>query len=281
MERWPDVEPVPLLPCGDSGRGWWRPPARADRCGSTHDFGTGYARVDSAFDFDRLRGKQFSARATNLLGRHDAQPFRFCRTSPDHWHPRDVGERLIPVASIVGSVDGASQRFDRNFRPVSDPEPAPAGSVGPMREGEPLRPSKSGLGTVRTTYSTVTTGLQQRALWVATTSALMSLSGLRLELVVERTRSRYRESTVRLTLSVTLRLSRKYPQAIPRCRVPGRRLLGGFVDQPLFRRWPISTTPPRRRWSSQSCETPGPLCSRALRSGGAGRRYRLELQARQ
>ena len=32
--------------------------------------GTGYARVDSAFDFDRLRGKQFSARATNLLGRH-------------------------------------------------------------------------------------------------------------------------------------------------------------------------------------------------------------------
>ena len=44
--------------------------------------GTGYARVDSAFDFDRLRGKQFSARATNLLAATDAQPFRFCRTSP-------------------------------------------------------------------------------------------------------------------------------------------------------------------------------------------------------
>ena len=31
---------------------------------------TGYARVDSVFDFDRLRGKQYGARATNLLGRH-------------------------------------------------------------------------------------------------------------------------------------------------------------------------------------------------------------------
>ena len=139
--------------------------------------GTGYARVDSAFDFDRLRGKQFITRATNLLGRHGRSTLPLLQDIPhDHWHPRDVGEQLIPVASIVGSVDGASQRFDRNFRPVSDRARARLGSVlVAMREGEPLRPSKSGLGTASTTYSTVTTGLQQRALWVATTSALMSL----------------------------------------------------------------------------------------------------------
>ena len=89
----------------------------------------------------------------------------------DHWHPRDVGERLIPVASIVGSVDGASQRFDRNFGPsVTEPAPAWAASWSPCARASRSRPSKSGLGTVSTTYSTVTTGLQQRALWVATTS---------------------------------------------------------------------------------------------------------------
>ena len=32
--------------------------------------GTGYASVDSAFDFDRLRRKHYGARATNLLGHH-------------------------------------------------------------------------------------------------------------------------------------------------------------------------------------------------------------------
>lgn len=104
--------------------------------------GTGYARVDSAFDFDRLRRKQYSARATNLLGRHGRSTLPLLQDIPhDHWHPRDVGEQLIPVASIVGSVDGASQRFDRNFRPVSDRARARLGSVlVAMREGETLPP---------------------------------------------------------------------------------------------------------------------------------------------
>jgi len=104
--------------------------------------GTGYARADSVFDFDRLRRKQYGARASRLLRR------------PGHWtlpvlhdvaheyrHLRDAGEQLIPVASIVGSVDGASQLFDRNFRPVSDRARARLSSVlVAMREGEPLPP---------------------------------------------------------------------------------------------------------------------------------------------
>jgi hypothetical protein len=54
---------------------------------------------------------------------------------------RDAGEQFIPVASIVGSVDGASQLFDRSFRPVSERAHARLGSVLlAMRQGEPLPP---------------------------------------------------------------------------------------------------------------------------------------------
>ncbi len=59
----------------------------------------------------------------------------------DYRNFREVGEQLIPVASIVGSVDGASQRFDRKFRPVSDRARVRLGSIlVVMREGEPLPP---------------------------------------------------------------------------------------------------------------------------------------------
>ncbi len=104
--------------------------------------GTGYARVDSVFDFDRLRRKQYGARAANLLGRHGRSTLPVLRdVTHDHWNFREVGEQLIPVASIVGSVDGASERFDRNFRPVSDRAHARLGSIlVVMREGEPLPP---------------------------------------------------------------------------------------------------------------------------------------------
>jgi hypothetical protein len=54
---------------------------------------------------------------------------------------REAGEQLIPVASIVGSVDGASQLFDRNFRPVSGRARARLGNVlVAMRKSEPLPP---------------------------------------------------------------------------------------------------------------------------------------------
>jgi hypothetical protein len=104
--------------------------------------GTGYARVDSAFDFDRLRRKQYGARATNLLGRHGRSTLPLLPdVTRDHRHFREAGEQLIPVASIVGSVDGASQLFDRKFRPVSDRARARLGNIlVAMREGEPLPP---------------------------------------------------------------------------------------------------------------------------------------------
>jgi hypothetical protein len=105
--------------------------------------GTGYARVDSAFDFDRLRRKQYGARALSLLRRRRRPSLHLLRElmTHDNRQLRDAGEQFIPVASIVGSVDGASQLFDRSFRPVSDRSRARLGSVlVAMREGEPLPP---------------------------------------------------------------------------------------------------------------------------------------------
>ena len=104
--------------------------------------GTGYARVDSAFDLDRLRRKRYGARALSVL-RRGARPTppllqEFTR-GPRQL--REAGEQFIPVASIVGSVDGASQLFDRNFRPVSDRARARLGSVlVAMRQGDSLPP---------------------------------------------------------------------------------------------------------------------------------------------
>ena len=69
--------------------------------------GTGYARVDSAFDLDRLRGKQYGARAADLLrGRGRSTLPLLQDVSHDYRQLRDDGEQLIPIASIVGSVDG-------------------------------------------------------------------------------------------------------------------------------------------------------------------------------
>ena len=104
--------------------------------------GTGYARVDSAFDFDRLRRKQFDARALSLLlRRHSRLPLLREVMTHDYRQLRDAGEQFIPVANIVGSVDGASQLFDRSFRPVSERAHIRLGSVlVAMRQGEPLPP---------------------------------------------------------------------------------------------------------------------------------------------
>ncbi len=104
--------------------------------------GTGYARVDSAFDFERLRRKLYGPRALSVLrrgGRRTLPLLHEVTRGPRQL--REAGEQFIPVARIVGSVDGASQLFDRNFRPVSDRARARLGSIlMVMRQGEPLPP---------------------------------------------------------------------------------------------------------------------------------------------
>ena len=103
---------------------------------------SGYARVDSAFDFDRLRGQQYGARAASLLRRrgHSALPL-LQDVVRDPRPLRDAGEKFIPLAKIVGSVDGAAGLFDRDFRPVSDRARVRLGRVlVAMRQGKPLPP---------------------------------------------------------------------------------------------------------------------------------------------
>ncbi len=104
--------------------------------------GTGYARVDSAFDFDRLRGQQYGAHATSLLRGHGHSTLPLLRdVVREPRQLRDAGEQFIPVAKIVGSVDGASGLFDRKFRPVSDRARARLGRVlVAMRQGKSLPP---------------------------------------------------------------------------------------------------------------------------------------------
>jgi hypothetical protein len=103
---------------------------------------SGYARVDSAFDFDRLRRKHYGVHAPSLrrgVGRSSLPLLP--DVAHDYRQLRDAGEQFIPVASIVGSVDGASQLFDRNFQPVGERARARLGSVlVAMRQGEPLPP---------------------------------------------------------------------------------------------------------------------------------------------
>ena len=104
--------------------------------------GTGYARVDSAFDFERLRRKLYGPRALSVLRRGGRRTLPLLQeVSRGPRQLREAGEQFIPVASIVGSVDGASQLFDRNFRPVSDRARARLGSIlMAMRQDEPLPP---------------------------------------------------------------------------------------------------------------------------------------------
>ena len=102
---------------------------------------TGYPRMDAAFDFDRLRRQQHGARAIKLRHGRQRWDLPLLDVTREHRQRRDAGEQTIPVARIVGSVDGASQLFDRNFRPVSDRARTRLMSVlVAMREGEPLPP---------------------------------------------------------------------------------------------------------------------------------------------
>ena len=129
--------------------------------------GTGYARVDSAFDIERLRRKHYRPRVPRVLrrGGHPALPL-LQEISREPRQLREAGEQFIPLASIVGSVDGASQLFDRNFRPVSDRvAPAWAAYWSPCAKVSHSHPSRCGHGAASTTFSTAIIGWQQPVPW--------------------------------------------------------------------------------------------------------------------
>ena len=134
-----DAERVPLLSAGPRRRGGNSPP-RADRCWASL---YGWHRTPEWTAPSTLIGCGGSTTAPECPARR--RRTRFDSSGAAGGHPgapatSGAGEQLIPVASIVGSVDGI-QLFDRNFRPVGDRARARLGSVlVAMRQGEPFSP---------------------------------------------------------------------------------------------------------------------------------------------
>jgi hypothetical protein len=77
--------------------------------------GTGYASVDRAFDLDRLRGISTAPERATCWAATDAQPFRFCGTSPT-----TTGTLGLPANS--SSRSPASCRFCRRRIATVRPE---------------------------------------------------------------------------------------------------------------------------------------------------------------
>ena len=139
--------------------------------------GTGYARVDSVFDFDQLPGEAVRRPSDQPAGRADAQPFRFCGTSLTTTGAlgRSANSSSRSPASSVPSTAHRNGSTGTSG-PVNDRARARLGSVlVVMREGEPLPPIEvwawHGEYYVLDGHHRVAAA---RA-WVGTTSALMSL----------------------------------------------------------------------------------------------------------
>ncbi len=84
---------------------------------------TGFPAQDAQSDFSRARRRQVLARLAKRLRREPADvhvvlPFEEVRDALGFRGERDLGLQVIPLDSIVGTVD-RSRDFDRRFRPAS------------------------------------------------------------------------------------------------------------------------------------------------------------------
>jgi hypothetical protein len=84
---------------------------------------TGFPSQDAQSDFSRARRREVLARLAKRLRREPADvhmvlPFEEVRDALGFRGERNLGLQVIPLDSIVGSVD-RSREFDRRFRPTS------------------------------------------------------------------------------------------------------------------------------------------------------------------
>ncbi len=83
---------------------------------------TGLPSADAQFDFSRARRRRALARLSARLRRsedvHHILPFEEVAQALGRIGEKRLGEQLIPLDSIVGTVD-RSREFDRDFRPTS------------------------------------------------------------------------------------------------------------------------------------------------------------------
>ena len=84
--------------------------------------GGSYTGLDTEYDFDRAWAEHRRRRRLAVLFRRSKDlelPLLDAVAPLALAHQRYLGEQVIPLASVVGSVDGAAGRFDRGFRPAS------------------------------------------------------------------------------------------------------------------------------------------------------------------
>ena len=138
--------------------------------------GTGYARVDSAFDIDRLRRKQYRPRVPSVLrrGGRPALPLlqEVTRGRGNFGRPANSSSRS--PASWGRLTAHLSCSTGTSGRSVIELAPAWAAYWSRCARVSHSRPSRCGHGAASTTFSTAIIGWQQPVPWVATTSALMS-----------------------------------------------------------------------------------------------------------
>jgi hypothetical protein len=83
---------------------------------------TGLPSADAQYDFSRARRQRALARLSSRLRRADdvnhILPFEEVARALGRTGERRLGQQLIPLDSIVGTVD-RSREFDRSFRPTS------------------------------------------------------------------------------------------------------------------------------------------------------------------
>jgi hypothetical protein len=83
---------------------------------------TGLPSADAQYDFGRARRRRALARLSARLRRaddvHHILPFEEVARALGRIGERRLGQQLIPLDSIVGTVD-RSREFDRDFRPTS------------------------------------------------------------------------------------------------------------------------------------------------------------------
>jgi len=105
---------------------------------------TGLPSADAQFDFNRARRRRALARLANRLRRDDdvnhILPFEEVARALGRIGERRLGEQLIPLDSIVGTVD-REREFDRSFRPTSTRVRERWQRINlAQRKGEPMPP---------------------------------------------------------------------------------------------------------------------------------------------
>jgi hypothetical protein len=106
---------------------------------------TGMPRDDAKADFSRERRRRALARIVSRLRSEPDDvsymlPFEEVVAALGRTSEHDIGIQLIPLESVVGTVDRATSQFDRDFRPSADVRARWERIAAARRRGEAMPP---------------------------------------------------------------------------------------------------------------------------------------------